>query len=98
MKQRVIIAVGLFVTLLVLEKSGVLDAMLIFLLAGVIPGTGWSLSAGFMLSICALTLGILTLRLSVGLVVDTLDLRRRTKRHVARKTRMPKKRFLQLGR
>lgn len=97
-KQRVIAVGAVFVILFVLSKSGVLDALLIFLLVGAIPGTSWSLSAGLMLTIGVVTVLLISFRYTAIALIDELDLRRRTQKYITRKERMPKKRFRSLTR
>jgi|GEM_PF-535622 len=98
MKKIVIAACSIFLIFYVLSKSGVLSALLIFLLAGVVPGTNWSLPAGVMLGICAAIAFVFTTHFVVFSIVQELDLRRLTRKYIARKNRMPKKRFLSVSR
>ena len=81
-----------------LSKSGVLDALLLFLLVGAIPGTSWSLSAGLMLTIGIITVLLISFRYTAIALINELDLRRRTQKYIVRKERMPKKRFRPLAR
>ncbi len=97
-KQRVIVLGVAFAILFMLSKSGVLDALLIFLLVGAIPGTSWSLSAGLMLTIGIITVLLISFRYTAIALINELDLRRRTQKYIARKERMPKKRFRPLAR
>ena len=98
MKQRAVTVGIIFLILFVLGKSGVLDSLLIFLLVGAIPGTDWSLPAGFMLSIGLLTVVLIAFRYTAVALLEELDLRKRTRKHIARKERMPKKRFRSISR
>ena len=93
MKKHVLVLGIICVTLFVLVQSGVIDALLIFLLSGAIPGTTWSLPAGLMLVGWVATALILTFRWTAIALISELDLRRRTAKYLARKDRMPKKRF-----
>lgn len=98
MKQRVMLLAIVFLLLFVLSKSGIFDSLLMFLLVGAIPGTTWSLPASFMLTVCALAFLLVAIRYTAVSVLDELDLRRRTQKYIARKERMPKKRFRSITR
>lgn len=98
MKQRAIAVSVIFLILFVLGKSGVFDSLLIFLLVGAIPGTDWSLPAGFMLTLGLLTAVLIAFRYTAIALVEELDLRKRTRKYIARKERMPKKRFRSISR
>lgn len=93
MKQRVAAVGVIFLILLVLSKSGVLDSLLMFVLVGAVPGTNWSLPAGLMLYVCAIATLLLATRYTAVAILEELDLRRRTRKYIARRERMPKKRF-----
>lgn len=98
MKQRAVAVGTIFLILFIMSKSGVIDAFLIFLLVGAIPGTSGSLPAGFMLAVCVIAVLILVFRFTVISLVEELGMRRLTKKHAARKDRMPKKRFHSISR
>lgn len=98
MKQRAVAIGSILLILFVLEKSGVLDALLIFLLVGAVPGTNWSLPAGFMLTAGIITALLVVFRYTAISLVEGLDLHRRTQKHLVRKQRMPKKRFRSITR
>lgn len=93
MKQRVALVAIVFLLLFTLAKSGVIDSLFIFLLVGAIPGTNWSLPAGFMLTVSFAAVTALAVRYTIVAILDERDLRRRTKKYIARRERMPKKRF-----
>ncbi len=96
MKKRTMVIGGIVLTLLVLSKSGVFDALMIFLLVGAVPGTALSVPSGLMLTACVAALLITTFRYTAISFLDALDLRRLTRKHVAYRERMPKKRFGQI--
>lgn len=98
MKQRVLIIGGIIVTVVMLSRSGVADALLIFLLAGAVPGTTISLPAGIMLVTCGVVALALTFRYTAISLIDALDLHRMTRKHLAYRERMPKRRFTQITR
>lgn len=96
MKQRALIAGSIVILFLALSESGVLNALLIFLLVGAIPGTNLSLPAGFMLTLCGAVALIVTFRYTAVSLIEELALRRLTRKHVAYRERMPKRRFRQI--
>lgn len=93
MKKRVLVLGIVCITLVVLSRSGVIDAIVIFLLSGAIPGTTWSLPAGLMLAGFGALALLVTFRWTAVALISELDVRRRTAKYLARKERMPKKRF-----
>lgn len=93
MKQRLVVMGVIFVILWVLAKSGVLDSLLFFLLVGAIPGTNWSIPSSFMMILCAVAVLLVVFRYTAISLIEQLDLHRRTKKYIARKERMPKRRF-----
>ena len=96
LKQRALIF-GLFlVSLLVLQKSGILDALMMFILVGAIPGTSWNIPAGSMLTLIALPTIFFSLRFISTTISEERELRRQTEKYLARKERLPKKRFRQI--
>lgn len=96
MKQRALILGLLLISLLVLQKSGVLDALIMFILVGAIPGTSWNIPAGSMLALIALPSIFFTLRFIITTISEERELRRQTEKYLARKERLPKKRFRQI--
>ena len=93
MKQRALVAGGIVLGLIVLSKSGILDALMMFLLVGAVPGTSFSLPAGLMFGVFATVALAITFRFTAISLIDALDLRRLTLKHLARRERMPKRRF-----
>ncbi len=98
MKQRVVVLGILFLLFFALVKSGIIDSLFIFLLVGAIPGTSWSLPAGFMLTVSFVAVTLLAIRYTLVAILDERDLRRRTQKYIARRERMPKKRFRSIPR
>ena len=98
MKQRVLIAGSIFIIMLALSKSGVLNALLIFILVGAIPGTTSSLPAGFMLALCGLVALLVAFRLTAISLLEEMALRRLTRKYIAYRERMPKRRFRHITR
>lgn len=97
--KRLISTTGIFLLILtMLDESGILDALLAFLLVGAIPGTSWSLPAGLMFAICSAAIAGFVFRYTAITLINEFIIRRLTRRHINRKERMPKKRFQPLPR
>lgn len=93
MKKAVIVVGTIVLVYSILDRSGVLDALLIFLLTGAVPGTGWSLSASLMLTACSISALVILFRVTALTLLEEIDLRRMTRKYLARQARLPKKRF-----
>lgn len=93
MKQRIILGIGTLLTLVILSKSGIFGALMVFLLVGAVPGTTISLPAWLMLTICLVSLLLLTFRYTLVSLVDAVGLHRLTRKYLVYRERMPKRRF-----
>lgn len=93
MKQRAYIFGLILLSLFVLQKSGILDALMMFVLVGAVPGTDWNIPAGYMLALLALPTIFFSLQYVFSSIAEEREIRRQTKKYLARKERMPKKRF-----
>ena len=81
----------------VLVKSGTLDALVVFLLAGQIPGTNYAIPSTLMLLGIVCILWLLIFRFTAIELVNSASTKRSAKKHVQqRKKRMPKRRFNQI--
>lgn len=96
MKQRTILGTGVILALIILSKSGVFDTLMIFLLVGAIPGTSLSLPPGLMFGVCAIAVLVVAFRYTLVSLVDAIGLHRLTRKHLAYRERMPKRRFRQI--
>lgn len=97
MKQRTLIFGIFLIILLVLQKSGIFAALMMFILVGAIPGTDWNIPAGYMLALIALPTIFFSVRFIVTSISEAHELRRQTEKYLERKSRMPKKRFRHLA-
>lgn len=94
MKRAIIIAGVSILGLVVLTKSGIFESLLIFLLAGQIPGTHFAVPSTIMLLTIISIVWLVILRLTAVEVAHTTSTKRSAKRHVEqRKKRMPKRRY-----
>ena len=97
MKKAIIITGVAVLGLVILIKAGILDSLLIFLLAGQIPGTTYAIPSTFMLLAIISILWLLLFRFTAIEAVHTVSTKRSAKKHVEqRKKRMPKRRYSQI--
>jgi hypothetical protein len=96
MKKTIIITALVSLGLIALYKTSILESLVAFLLVGAIPGTNYSVSSNTML--IAITCVVLALIFQVATIKTFYVLSKvRTKKLVlARKKRMPKRRFSQI--
>lgn len=88
----------LLVTLLALgvKNSGIFDALIAFLLVGAIPGTTYSIPPAVMLTLSGIALWTLTVRFAALPLLTFIRIDRLARQHLARKERLPKRRFHQI--
>lgn len=91
-KIIIFITLGLIVCAL-LTQAGIFEALALFLLAGIIPGTNISVPYGIML---LAFVGIAWLVLFRFILADVLVAIRQLRRDTQRKKRLPKRRFGQI--
>lgn len=86
----------LFITIViafVLTQSGIIDALILFLLSGAVPGTSIVVSpTAMMIGLAAITWLVLTQLTALG-TVNLMTMRRLVKRHTLKQERMPKRRY-----
>ena len=93
MRKIVIISFTIIMALAVLIESGVIDALIVFLLSGSLPGTSIVLSpSAMMFGLVAITWLVLT-RLTALSTLNLLTMRRLVKRYSKKQERMPKRRY-----
>lgn len=91
MKKTVILIFGSIVGLAILVQSGVLDALLAFLLVGAIPGTSYSIPSGFMLLLMATVMWLVVLKLTLFEATSS-----KKPRSTKVKKTMPRRRYSQI--
>ena len=95
--KKVLVWIGIIsLTLVILVKSGVLEALMIFLLVGAIPGTLHSVPPIIMLGIIAAIVWLLTFRFTAISIIQELRLRNQVQKRARQTKRMPKRRFGQI--
>lgn len=93
MRKVVVLTLLGFIMFTVLVESGVFEALAIFLLAGIIPGTNITVPYSVML---LLFVGIAWLVFIRFIVTDIVAKLRQLHRDSQRKKRLPKRRFSQI--
>lgn len=96
MKKKLLVAALIALILFGLNKSGVFSAITIFLLVGAIPGTAYSVPPATMLLLSAAGLWIVVMRFAALPLMSTLHINRLARQYLARKERLPKRRFRQI--
>lgn len=95
-KKAVIISILVFVSVLILSESGVLNSLLVFLLIGAIPGTSVTISPTLMLTMAGAGLWVMIFHFTAGKFISSRQTKRLIKKHITRKQRMPKRRYGQI--
>jgi len=94
MKKAIIISCISIGGLIVLEQSGILNSLLMFLLVGAIPGTDYNSS--IMMLLIASVIWLLFFRFAAIEALYSISVKRSAKRIVQQKKRMPKRRFSEI--
>lgn len=97
MKKNLSLAALALIALVGLSNSGVFDAFIAFLLVGAIPGTTYSLPPIVMLALSLIALWALTVRCAAVPLLTFIKIDRLARQHLARKERMPKRRFSEIS-
>jgi predicted membrane protein len=93
MRKAVIIASFATLGIIILVKSGIFDAFVLFFLVGVVPGTDYSVPSSVMLLAIGGIIWLIILRLTAIEVFYSFSLKRSVKHYEERKKRLPKRRF-----
>lgn len=96
MKKKLIFAVLIILLVVIVKNSGLLDALIAFLLVGAIPGTSLSMPPSAMLALSGIALWALTIRFAALPIVTFIRIDRLARHYIARKERLPKRRFNQI--
>lgn len=97
MKKATIITCLVSLGLVALIQSGIIDSLIFFWLVGAVPGTHYSIPSGVMLLAIAGMLWLLVFRFTAVEIVYACIDKRTTQQRLARKKRMPKRRFGQIS-
>jgi len=90
MKRVVIIVALAILVLAILAKAGIFDSLMLFLLAGVIPGTTYAIPSTFMLLLITSLAWLLLFNL---VTVDAPLTKKGSKKKSATKKHLPKQRY-----
>lgn len=96
MKKHIITTIATLFIAVSLIYTGVLNALIMFLLMGQIPGTSYSVPASVMLALLTMTTMLIIASIVVTSMQRTTAIRRLIKKHLAHKARMPRRRFGQI--
>jgi uncharacterized membrane protein len=96
MNKKIIIVVLAIVSVIVLIQSGILSALVLFLLVGVIPGTSYSIPPTIMLLLIAAVTWLVLFRLTAVEALYKYSDSHSVKKHTERKKRMPRRRFSEI--
>lgn len=96
MKRFVLFFITSIVISVVLFESGVINSMIAFLLAGVVPGTDIIITPNSMLFIIGAIAWLTLLHTTVLGMVNIRSLRKLVATHSERQKRLPKRRFGQI--
>lgn len=93
MKKTLIITTAIILITAFAVESGMLNALIMFVLMGQIPGTSYSVPASVMLVLLGITITLMIVRFITAKTRHTVTIRRLVKKHLAHKARMPRRRF-----
>lgn len=88
--RYIIVSIALII---ILAQSGIIDAFLVFLMSGIVPGTSFVISPNVMIIGLIATAWVVIAKLMASSVSKVLSTRRFSKRHASRQQRMPKRRY-----
>ena len=84
------------VAIFILKQSGILDALLLFILVGAIPGSTISLSPSMTLALITLSALALLIHITVPAIITLTAQYRSVKKKQLAKNKMPKRRFSEI--
>jgi hypothetical protein len=93
MKKAVIIVALAVLGLVILAKAGIFDSLMLFVLAGIIPGTKYAIPSTFMLLLIMSVAWLLFFNL---VPIDTQRSGKTAKKKTTAKKRLPKQRYKQI--
>jgi hypothetical protein len=95
MKKQALIIASLTIALL-LSQTGLSNDLLLFLLVGAVPGTGYNLSSNTMLTLVGLATWFVAFRFRAIRALQAQATRQVIKHYETTKARFPKRRFGQI--
>ena len=96
MNKKIILIALAIISIVILIQSGVLSALVLFLLVGVIPGTSYSIPPSIMLLLIATITWLVLFRLTAVEMLYRHSDSHSVKKHTERKKRMPRRRFSEI--
>ena len=96
MKNQIARAVFIIIVLIGLNEFGILNAFIMFLLVGAVPGTDYSVPSSFMLTIMIISLWLIFYKFTAVKALNRHTANKWLKRANAHKKRMPRRRFSEI--
>lgn len=96
MKKIIIGTIIVTTVVIILKQSGILDALLLFILVGAIPGSSTSLSPSMTLTLLTLSSVALFIHLTLPTILNLVHQYRLAKKRQSAKDKMPKRRFSEI--
>jgi uncharacterized membrane protein len=94
--KKIILVALAIISIVVLAQSGILSALVLFLLVGVVPGTSYSIPPSVMLLLIVTITWLVLFRLTAVEALYKYSDNHSVKKHTERKKRMPRRRFSEI--
>lgn len=96
MKRTIILSSITVLATALLAESGALNALVMFLLVGQVPGTNYSISPSVMLLLFGVITVLVLYHVTAVKILHSINIHRLAQKHLARKARMPRRRYGQV--
>lgn len=93
MKKHIYCATIIVAVLALLQKSGVISNLLLFLLTGALPGLDYTVPADTMLILLIAATWLMTVQFILLPLLHLAHLEKHARRYLARKNQFPKRRY-----
>lgn len=93
MRKAIIITCISLAGLIVLDQSGILNSLFVFLLVGAVPGTNYTLPPTLMLLLIISAIWLIVIRFTALEAFYSVSVKKVKKQQHTRQKRMPKRRF-----
>lgn len=96
MKRTITLSSIAVLAIALLAESGALNALIMFLLMGQIPGTNYSIPPSVMLLLLGTITALILYRVTAVKILRSINVHRLAKKHLDHKARMPRRRYSQV--
>lgn len=93
MKKAITITCITLAGLIILDQSGILNSLFVFLLVGAVPGTRYNVPPTLMLLLIVSAIWLIIIRFTAIEAFYSVSIKKTKKQQTTRKKRMPKRRF-----